>query len=154
MAQTVSKKSVDKCPYLTSVHYVKQQMEVIREDYDFQFDENHELQIVHTGDTDLRKEVKSHENEVGLVNVIKNAVAHGDNPYQVFKKSEPGVMCCIDPNATVDEILEAQKDINSKMDELASQLGVSTLDLIKAMNDGTINTLIETSQKNKEKDGE
>ena len=124
-------------------------------DYELKYNEAHEVIKVDIGERDLAKEVVSHVDEVGLLNVIKQAIAHGENPYNAFKKDEPGLMFAVDPNATMDEIIEAANLNKTKLSEFAATLGVSVDDLVKALNDGNLETVVAAhAQKEKEEGDE
>lgn len=132
-----------KCPYSCSVSKGKSLYRNIREDYTLQYNEYHEVEAVKVGETDILKEINSHVNEVGLVNVMKLAIAHGENPYTKFAKYEDGVPFAVDPNATLDDIQNLQKQNNDKLAELAKTLGLSVDDLAAKVNDGSIGDYIK-----------
>ena len=128
-------------------------------DYDLQYNDAHETVIVEIGTRDLDKEVQSHIGEVGLYNVIKQAIAHGQDPYLAFRKDEPGIPFAIDENATMDDIVNGANLNKAKLEEFAKGLGLTVDDLVKALNEGTVQDLLtkavsEQANKTTDKEGE
>lgn len=136
----------------------KYRFDNVREDFELQYNEHHQVEKVKVGETDLIKEVNSHANEVGLLNAYRLAIAHGEDPMVKFGKFEAGIPVSIDPNATLDELNEAIQEQSAKYAELAKTLGVSVADLQEAVRNGTIGDLIAGANAPKQeetgKDGE
>lgn len=158
MSKSVKKEIVD--PRLQKKKGTfKYQFENVVEDFTLQYNEQHQVEKVKVGETDLIKEVNSHVNEVGLLNAYRLAIAHGEDPMVKFGKYEAGIPVAVDPNATLDEINEAIQEQSAKYAELAKTLGVSVADLQKAVQNGTIGDLIAGANAPKQeettgKDGE
>lgn len=143
-----------KCPYPKSRSTGFEKEIVIREDYELEYDKDHIVQKVKVGETDIVKEVQSHKGEAGLLNAIKNAIAHGEDPSVIYAKTEPGVEFAIPNNATMDELIELSNQNKAKYAEIAKSLGVSVDDLQKAVANGTLDQLINKPAEEEKKDGE
>lgn len=118
-------------------------MENIVDDYELQYDDNHEVVKVKTGETDLLKTAQSNFDKVGLINVAKAAIARGEDPLTCFAKKEPGVPVAMPINATMDDINEAIQADSQKLEAIAQSLGCSVDELKTAMANGTTAQLIE-----------
>lgn len=132
-------------------------METVRKEYELQYNEDHIVEKVEVGETDLIKEVQSHKDEVGLINVVKNAIAHGEDPLTKFNKVGAGVPVSVDPNATFDELKEMMDADDKKYADIASSLGLSVDQLKAAIADGSIGQVIKASaasQVEEKKEGE
>lgn len=130
-------------------------MENIVEDYELQYDDNHEVVKVKTGETDLLKTAQSGFDKVGLLNVAKAAIARGEDPLTCFAKREPGVPVAMPINSTMDDINEVIQADSQKFEAIAQSLGCSVDEVKVAMANGTINQLIEkaTAKKSDEEGG-
>ena len=130
-------------------------MENFVDDYELQYDDNHEVIKVKTGETDLLKTAQSCFDKVGLINVTKAAIARGEDPLTCFAKREPGVPVAMPINSTMDDINEAIQSDSKKFEAIAQSLGCSVDEVKTAMANGTINQLIEkaTTKKADEEGG-
>lgn len=147
-------KSLNECPYLKSTSKGKEVQIVIREDYELQYNKDHIVEKVKVGETDIVKEVESHIGEAGLLNAIKNAIAHGEDPQVVYAKTEPGMPVSVPNNATLDDLLELSNQNKAKYAEIAKSLGVTVDELQKAIQTGTLDKLINKPVVEEEKEGE
>lgn len=145
---------VGKCPYLKSLSTAKEVEELVREDYTLEYNEDHEVVKVKVGETDIVKEVNSHVHEVGLVNVVKNAIAHGEDPLTKFCKTEPGVPVAINANATLDELLQVSNENAKKYAAIAAELGCSVDELKAAINNGTLDQLVNKPKEESKTEGD
>ena len=119
--------------YSTSTSTFKIDMIRVEENFGLQYNEHHQVEAVKEGETDLVKDVNSHVDEVGLINAMRLAIAHGEDPYTKFGKYEAGIPVSLDPNATLDEINEALQTTTKKYEEIAKALGVSVNQLQEAL---------------------
>ena len=149
-------KLTNKCPYLVPVAPRDTKQTTIQKQYELQYNDQHIVEEVEIDELDLIKEVNSHVNEVGLVNVFRNAIAHGEDPYTKFAKTEDGVPFAFDENATLDDLIQESNKNKAKLEEIAKTLGVSVDELIKAVQNGSLHQLLTKPDvdDNKEKDGE
>lgn len=155
MEKAVKKFEVAKCPFSSPVNPHDVVYAQIKEDFELQYNKDHVVEKVKVGETDIQKEIESHVDEVGLVNVMKMAIAHGENPYLKFNKTEDGVPVAVDENVTLDELLELSKKNEEKYGNIAKELGVSPDELVKAINSGKLQDLITAANTKKEvKEGE
>ena len=137
-----------KLNYSVSQSKYKETPEVIRDEYELQYNKEHIVEKVKVGETDLIKEVDSHVNEVGLINVVRLAIARGEDPSIKFAKDEPGIMAAIDPNASAEEISEYLSSLESKYSDIAQSLGVSVEELKASLGDQSkFEALIASSKK-------
>ena len=136
---------MEKRSYSTSISKFHIEPEIIRQDYELQYNKDHIVEKVLVGETDRVKEVNSHFDEVGLVNVMKMALARGEDPLTKFNKTEDGVMFGIDPNMTKDDLISELSEISVKKSELAKTLGISLADFDAALANGTINDFIKAA---------
>ena len=146
-------KSLNDCPYLKATSKGKEVQIVIREDYELQYNKDHIVEKVKVGETDIVKEVESHIGEAGLLNAIKNAIAHGEDPQVVYAKTEPGIGVSVPNNATMDDLLELSNQNKAKYAEIANTLGVTVDELQEAIQMGTLDKLINKPAE-EEKEGE
>lgn len=147
-------KSINECPYLKATSKGQEVQIVIREDYELQYNKDHIVEKVKVGETDIVKEVESHIGEAGLLNAIKNAIAHGEDPQVVYAKTEPGMPVSVPNNATMDDLLELSNQNKAKYAEIAKTLGVSVDELQQAIQMGTLDKLINKPAEEEEKEGE
>lgn len=149
-------KLTNKCPYLVPVAPRDTKQTIIQKQYELQYNDHHVVEEVEIDELDLIKEVNSHVNEVGLVNVFRNAIAHGEDPYTKFAKTEDGVPFAFDENATLDELIQESNKNKAKFEEVAKALGVSVDDIQNAVKNGTLDQLLKKPDvdDDKEKDGE
>lgn len=155
MEKSVKKFEVAECPFSSPVNPHDVVYAQIKEDFELQYNKDHVVEKVKVGETDIQKEIESHVDEVGLVNVMKMAIAHGENPYLKFNKTEDGVPVAVDENVTLDELLELSKKNEEKYGNIAKELGVSPDELVKAINSGKLQELITAANTKKEvKEGE
>lgn len=147
-------KSLNDCPYLRASSKGKEVQIVIREDYELQYNKDHIVEKVKVGETDIVKDVESHIGEAGLLNAIKNAIAHGEDPQVVYAKTEPGIPASVPNNATMDDLLELSNQNKAKYAELAKTLGVSVDELQQAIQMGTLDKLINKPVDEENKEGE
>lgn len=146
-------KPANECPYLKPVVNHCEKEVIIEEDFELQYNEQHIVEEVKVGETDLVKEVNSHINEVGLSNVIKNAIAHGEDPMTKFGKVEAGVPVALDINTTMDELLEQCNKNKEKYAEIAKNLGVSVEELQAAVASGSLDAIINKSVEEANQEG-
>lgn len=140
-------KSVDvSCPYSRSLSTGKEIPVVIRENYELQYNEHHIVEKVKVGETDVVKEVESHIGEAGLMNAIKNALAHGEDPSVVYGKVEPGVSGSVPNNIVLDDLLELSQQNKAKFEEIAKSIGCSLEELQSAIKSGTLEDLVLKSK--------
>lgn len=153
----VSKVCYRSCNYVTPA---KRSISHIVSHYDFMVDEKNQLIVVEIEKEDIDKTVASHADEVGLINIIKLAVAQGLDPKDApFAKKEPGVTLNTDYE-TWDEVKKDISDGQEKIDQLCASLGITYDELVKHAKEGTLTALVESKTKEKavaadeKKDGE
>ena len=136
-------KLTNKCPYLVPVAPRDIKQTTIQKQYELQYNDHHVVEEVEIDELDLIKEVNSHVNKVGLVNVFQNAIAHGEDPYSKFVKTDDGVPFAFDENATLDDLINESNKNKAKFEEVAKQLGFSVADLQKAVQNGSLDQLLK-----------
>lgn len=118
----------------------------IIEEFKFDYGPKGLIKVVPNGKIDVQKEVQSHANECGLVNIIKLAVAHGIDPASApFAKKEKGIDTTLFPES-YDELfkaLEKGKQAKDKVDNLAKALGKTSDEILAAAQEGKLNGMIE-----------
>lgn len=133
MTKTVQ--TVDQCPYRTVRHVHMVPFEAIEERFDFQIGDSRVPEIISIGKFDLPKEVDSHKDEVGLINVLRLAEARGIS-LDTYAKTEPGVMADVGDIDTFDDLLNAKAEADAKLAGIAKSYGMTTEQLIQAVKNG------------------
>ena len=114
---------------------------------DFSVGEYGEVSVVDTGDRDWDLFVNSEKNtsQVGLNNVIANAIAQGVNPgTNPFAPKEFLDLTEVpDTLGELSEHLAKYADSEKKLGEIAKTLGITTEELIKKQVDGSLTAFIE-----------
>lgn len=142
----------EKCPYRVCRVSCDIPTPTIEERFDFQFEEDGKIGRVSLGMFDVAKEIDSHKDEVGLINVIRLAEARGLSLDQ-FAKTEPGLMVDVSGIETVDDLIQRQKENSAKLDEMAKQLGISTAELVAAVKAGDLSVLNKPEKEGGAEDG-
>lgn len=115
---------------------------VIVQHYDFSIDEKQRLIVVPTEKEDIQKSIASHENEVGLINVIKMATAKGVDPMSAPFANKPSDNLPIVPDVeTWDDVDKARKTALKTLAEISKKLGITPDELTKAVDAGKVSDL-------------
>lgn len=119
--------------------------------YDFQInDKSNQLETVFIETVDIDKEVQSHADEVGLINVIKLASAMGVNPNDApFAKKIDGSNVMTEDIETFDDIKNLGVSSKTKLDEIASKLGLTSEELVKGIESGNYESLVQLVESKK-----
>lgn len=149
----VAVQTVDQCPYRKVRFVAPAPYSHIEERFDFQFGENGKLERVSLGDFDTAKEVNSHIDEVGLINVLKLAEGRGIS-LDTFAKTEPGLMADVEEINTYDDLLKAKADADAKLSAIAKEYGITLDQLIGLAQSGKLNTLEKPTETTEEEKGE
>lgn len=132
-------------------NYPKMKDENIRIDYDFKYNDKGELDVYEVGKTDINAEVHSHKDEVGLFNVIKNAIAHGIDPRSMpFASSSSESLPDIPEPQTWDDVDKIKTEALAQLKEISKKLGITEKDLVD--NIGNKAYFDELSKKNEVND--
>lgn len=120
--------------------------------YEFQInDETDQLETVFVETVDIDKEVQSHADEVGIINVIKLATAMGVNPLtNPFGKKTDGSSIMTEDIETFDDIKQMAANSQSKIDEIAKTLGITSEELVKGLESGSVQSLIDLVESKKQ----
>lgn len=115
---------------------------VIVQHYDFSIDEKQRLIVVPTEKEDIQKSIASHENEVGLINVIKMATAKGVDPMSAPFANKPSDNQPILPDVeTWDDVEKARKEALKTLADISKKLGIKPEELTKAVDAGKVSDL-------------
>lgn len=115
---------------------------VIIQHYDFTIDEKNQLIIVATEKEDIQKAISSHENDVGLINVIKLATAKGIDPMSAPFANKPSDNQPILPDVeTWDDVDKARKEALKTLADISKKLGITPNELTKAVDAGKVSDL-------------
>lgn len=137
------------CPYRVAPFVAAIIYNMIEERFDFQIAEGGKIERVSLGVFDLVKEVDSHKDEVGLINVLKLAQAKGIDS-DIFAKTEPGLMVDVPEIDTFDDLLKAKASADAKLKAIAGEYGLTTEQLINAVQSGNTDILKKEEPKVKE----
>lgn len=92
---------------------------------------------------DVFQEIQSHKEECGLEYIVRQLVAQG-TPLSVMAKDSPEIDVSELPEYIGEVFDEAQKGLTAKarLEGLAKEFGISYEQLLKEVNEGTINNVI------------
>lgn len=112
----------------------------------FSYDENHQVIVIDADLEDITASVNSHKDEVGLVNIIKMAVARGVNPADnPFALKDNESMLETPDIETLGDVQKAREEALKQLAEISKKLGITPTELEQAYKSGKINDVVDAA---------
>ena len=113
--------------------------------YDFSINEKNQVVVVPTLKEDIQAAINSHRDEVGLINVIKMATAKGVDPMSApFANSSKDNLPVLPDFDTWDDVEKGRQEALKTLGEISKKLGISAVELTKAVESGKLKDLSES----------